>query len=208
MNADLLRSFEPIRSYYLRCYEKSLSAALVDLDKVVVELLLELPKPDEAEPLFKTTRVDIFGTKPDGGHHVREVNVSPRTAGAGLPGFSVPILLEPCVWNGLEIEVEGSSPPADLPGWVARWLDLEDRTFTEALAFQSVIHSFLRPRETPGGYELAFDMGSAPTEALADLLDIVTRDAERIRLGSFTYCEGEDDKPDRHASLGAPGDGP
>ena len=79
----------------------------------------------------------------------------------------------------------GEEPPIyNLIEWVRRWIDVNDARYNESDLFQNVIHNVLPPGVTHGGYELCVDFGSAGTEALDELIEILSQSAKAIVVKS------------------------
>jgi hypothetical protein len=177
--------FEELRAHYMPRFERALSDHRQELTRVVAEVMLELPRPSEPELLHRIYRVDILGQAPDGSKAI-EVNVdqlSPRRA--SLEGFGIPVSLHPAVWNGLEFEVDGDPPPeAGLLAWIAKWIDIDDERYDEGADFQGVIHNCFRPSRSEAGYRISVDFGSAPIEAVHELIDLLAPTARAMRIGS------------------------
>jgi hypothetical protein len=153
--------------------------------------MLEMPRPDEPEILYRIWRMDIMGQTADGPKAI-EVNVDQlRPASGLLNGFGVPIGFHPAVWNGLEFLVEGELPLGHtVLTWIAKWLDINDERYVEDADFQGVIHNCLRPAVTPTGYTTAVDFGSAPVEALREFIAILAPGARSIQMGSGFRAAG------------------
>ena len=177
--------FEDLRAHYMLRFERAVEEVRATMSTVTAEIMLELPRENEPELLYRIMRADIIGTTPDG-PQITEVNVDViEPPSAGLEGFGIPIALRPAVWNGLEFVVDGE-PPADdvLLRWIAEWVDVDDQRYVASETFQGVIHNVLRPRTIASGYWTSVDFGSAPTEAVMQLIDIMRPTARAIEIGS------------------------
>ncbi len=68
-------------------------------------------------------------------------------------------------WNDLNIALDGPLDGRDLAEWFEQWFDPEDAVFDPDTRFSGNIHSL-----TIDGESLAVDLGTAPSDALVDLL--------------------------------------
>jgi len=176
----------PIREYYLNCFRESVVKARSELDQFTTELLMEIPTLKYKEYCYRLYRVDIIGKK-NGESKILEVNVTERQAmkpesfSASHVCFDAPI-----VWNGVEFEVQDSSPdePA-LIEWTSRWMDIFDSKYKKAAEFQEAVHSVTPPTITASGFSISVDFGSAPTSAFDELTEILSRDSRKVSIGSF-----------------------
>lgn len=176
--------FDDLRAHYMSRFERAVEEVRATTSTVAAEVMLEVPSENEPELLYRIMRADILGTTPDG-PQITEVNVDViEPPSADLVGFGIPIALRPAVWNGLEFVVAGE-PPADdlLLGWIAEWVDVDDKRYVASETFQGVIHSVLRPSRIASGYWTSVDFGSAPTEAVTQLIEIMRPTARAIEIG-------------------------
>ncbi len=68
-------------------------------------------------------------------------------------------------WNDVVIATGGPVDPRDLEDWFEDWFDPDDTTFDPDTRFSGNIHSLLIE-----GENLSVDLGTAPVEALIELL--------------------------------------
>lgn len=123
-----------------------------------------------------------------------EVNVDPHAA---FPATSfalqtgLRVLLHPFVWNA--IEFVSHATPSDLSlltRWVNRWLDFGDTKPQDNDGLSGVVHSVTFPVAKDKSWSFSVDFGSAPVEALEELLDTLPRlGITSVSIGSFTYLE-------------------
>lgn len=83
------------------------------------------------------------------------------------------VTMEPFTWDWLPLHVQGLEREALAPllhGWFWQWLDAEDENALGVDGLYGVLH-FLSDLQPAGdGWRAAVDLGSAPAEALEDLL--------------------------------------
>jgi len=159
-------------------------------DSFSPELLIDLPKPDESQECYRLYRVDVVGVR-DGKTVAQETNVQLRDVPSdGQLASSKIRLVNPMVWNGLEFRVADSEiPDAELTNWIRYWLDIDDTRYRDGQRFQSVIHNATRPTIEDSGFALSVDFGSAPTEALDELLRLLCGRSKMVTIGSFTCAD-------------------
>jgi hypothetical protein len=177
--------FDELRAHYMARYERAVAEVRATMSTVAAEIMLEVPNETEPQLLYRIMRADIIGTTTEG-PQITEVNVDVLDPPKGdLAGFGIPITLRPAVWNGLELVVDGE-PPADdvLLRWIAEWVDVDDQRYVASETFQGVVHSVLRPRQIASGYWTSIDFGSAPTEAVVRLIELLRPTARAIEIGS------------------------
>lgn len=81
--------------------------------------------------------------------------------------------LQPFVWDWLSLEIKGLSDTqasTALIAWFLQWFDEEDENESDEAGLQQVVHFMSEPQTRDGGLKLSIDLGSAPAEALEDLL--------------------------------------
>jgi hypothetical protein len=177
--------FHELRAHYMSRFEKALAESRREFTQAAAEVMLDVPRPEEPELLYRIWRMDIMGQTPDGPKAI-EVNVENLIpAASSLDGFGMPITLCPAAWNGLEFVVDGEPPvQAAMLTWIAKWVDIDDERYVAGANFQWVIHNCLRPTVTAAGYWTSVDFGSAPVEAVHEFISILAPGARSIRMGS------------------------
>lgn len=138
----------------------------------VTEAMIERPGASAIE-VFRIMRIDLMAA-PD---RIREVNVSRHS---DFPPFEIRtsgglrVVVEPFVWNGVEVSVGGiRADDAAIAEWALDWIDLDEVSVAKPDGFLGVIHSMLEPRSVGGRVEIAVDFGSAPIEAVLHLFTVL-----------------------------------
>ena len=134
--------------------------------------MFELPR--EAPLAFKLYRVDM-GSNSSSGLKVKEVN--PETHLEFEPfreqsGSGLEVTVFPIAWNGVEFRGNFNSDSTLLEQWALKWLDVEDQNQQDEQGLQGVIHSVTKLEEKDGIAGFSIDFGSAPVEALSELMVI------------------------------------
>jgi hypothetical protein len=93
---------------------------------------------------------------------------------------SAALAIEHLRWDDVLIRHDAREPLERLTDWFGNWFDPEDQRLDQANDLGNVIHSLL---VQPG--MLSLDMGSAATDALWDVLDILEKaGAKTIRISA------------------------
>lgn len=163
---------EQVRAHYLRGYLESLGEFQSSHSPSAPEILLELPR--EAPLGFKLYRVDM-GSNSSSGFKVKEVNLETHLAFEPFRERSaseLEVMVFPIAWNGVEFLGNFTSNTKLLEQWALKWLDVEDQKQQDEHGLQGVIHSVTKLEEKDGLTGFSIDFGSAPVEALSELLVI------------------------------------
>lgn len=98
------------------------------------------------------------------------------------------IEIRPFVWDWVQVSVQGISEKAagsTAKAWFLRWFDTDDTNEADEQGLYGVVHSLGEPKAIDGGSEMTIDLGSAPAEALEDLITrLVQAGAKRMTLSS------------------------
>lgn len=77
----------------------------------------------------------------------------------------------PLHWNGVEIAaVGGKSDLVHLAEWAEKWMDAEEVGRPVEQGLLGAIHSVTVPEPTRDGFSFSVDFGSAPIEAVTELI--------------------------------------
>jgi hypothetical protein len=180
------------RSSYLSHFRSSVER-LSGKDGFVVELLMKPNGRTTPEP-YCLMRVDVIYGTPSAPKIV-------RIAADRLSPGSAPSFLR----NGLEVQVDGFSWESCmlefasekfsielLRPWLIRWLDPNETRKPDSAGLCGVVHDLAWDCEQ-AAWSLRIDLGTAPTTALAELLDVVRASgAESCRF--FCPVAGSDDE--------------
>jgi hypothetical protein len=175
------------RNRYLAHYHAAIAETRSANEPFCTELLLEPGRLDDPEPAFRLYRIDIAIKAVDRTRLV-DANLDPVDLDATLDGFGARIHLRAIAWNDIQLRVHGSDAPMGaIIEWSRRWMDLDERRSEGADGLQGVVRVVARPTpESDGSYVLSVDMGSAPVDALEELLAIVSRGAVHVDVTSTT----------------------
>lgn len=176
------------RDYYLEKFSNYTNS----IDDVIIELLIEMPY-EEPEEIFRLFRYDC-ATKGKEGPNLKEFNadgfLNHKEINFSINGKT--IVLAPIGWNGVDISVDNySSDIIDIVNWATKWLDPQDEKAQDSNNLQGVIHNISKPEKVNEKITFSVDFGSAPTEAVLDLLEILSKDskASLIKLNSNWLTE-------------------
>ena len=167
-----------IRLYYLNKFEEQirwLEASRAESQIIIEPALLNENGEAVAEGFFDAPyRTDIVVIE-DG-----SVTDSIMVDTEGMLGFhpvvftwdeGLKVTLNPCQWNSIEVLFE--KPPGEvqwqrLEEWFSKWF--EETDFASGY-FSGVVHYISDPEEMGKQVIITIDLGSAPVEALENLLD-------------------------------------
>jgi hypothetical protein len=169
---DLLALAAAVRESYLRAFFESLDAFLTRQADAATEVLFESPS-DDALP-FRVQRADMVADL-DGTPQIEQVT---PTAHLGFEPFGVElaehltVAMQPFVWNEVALRANITLPVEPVENWALHWLDLEGQMSPDEHGLLGVIHAVLREDDMDGSTLLTVDFGSAPVDALGQLLDL------------------------------------
>lgn len=89
---------------------------------------------------------------------------------------AIDVSITPCVWNALDIHVDARIDEPFLDAiryWYLEWF--QPRRLTEAPELTGCVHAIKGPIEGMHGACFRIDMGSAPTDAISELLGLFHR---------------------------------
>ncbi len=177
------------RSHYLQQYRAAVARYREEFTPSAPEVTIERTGSNEPRP-YSYYRLDLASgaVSPP---NLTEVNVDPHTRLAPTvfePRPGLRVTLSSFVWNGVEFVAD--APPADpscIASWVEHWLDLNDARPTDADGLAGVVHSVTCPSVDAIGWSFSVDFGSAPVDAVRELLECL-HDAGLgiLRVGSFS----------------------
>jgi len=179
------------RSHYLQHYRAALTRYREEFTPSAAEVTIERTGSKEPRP-YCYYRLDLASgaVSPP---NLTEVNIDPHTSLAPTvfePRPGLRVTLSSFVWNGVEFVAD--APPADpscIASWVEHWLDLNDAKPTDADGLAGVVHSVTSPSVDANGWSFSVDFGSAPVDAVRELLArLHEAGLKTLRVGSF-YLE-------------------
>lgn len=180
------------RDRYLSFFRQGIRQRRAATTTAMPELLL-LPDGNEHLPeLYRLYRMDLIWKTEQDQHKMNEFNLDPLPE---LPPIlettvgQMSVTLFPIVWNALEFRfepIEADWSALDL--WYQKWLNTEDTNFRDADGLCGVVHHAARP-QTEGDYAvIPVDCGSAPVNAVMELLQVLELvGVRRVEVGSFSF---------------------
>ncbi|MES2263740.1 MAG: hypothetical protein V4724_34920 [Pseudomonadota bacterium] len=84
------------------------------------------------------------------------------------------VLIGPFVWDWVQLTIRGlpeQEAASVAKNWFFRWFDPEDTNEANEDGLYGVVHFLGEPKVAANGIEFSIDLGSAPPEALEDLLE-------------------------------------
>ena len=184
---DLLAIATAVRERYLEALLESLAAFADEYDPSAPEVMFELQR-DDALP-YRLYRADMAANNV-GSPVVRDVNPSSYLS---FEPFGIEFeegssaAVRPFVWYDVCLQFNTTMPVEPIEDWSMRWLDMGDHSPKDEHGLQGVIHSIVREDAAGGSTLLVIDFGSAPVEALRELIELAfASGASHVSLYSQT----------------------
>jgi len=182
-----------MRADYMALYRQALSE-LTEKGIMAVEPIVNMGGEDETDETDENkqlpVRIDVvLGTQEDyqlvGIQEDTQPGFEPFSA--EVASLNIEVSVAPFLWHRCDVLMQGSCEDwQPLLEWFAKWMDL-DNSRRDPSGFAGSIHQMSLPAEHPEGTILTIDMGTAPPEAMLELL--VTLDhmgLSSFRLGMYT----------------------
>ena len=181
MSKDPVRAyFAAVRGHYLEAFKKAIDAATAEAGKdgrkVIIEAAAASAEGEAAAADVLPYRLDVVSLGKDG-------SVQPTTVAdphalpwepADLQAGDFLADVETFVWNGCVI-IGRPAPEASkleqLREWFLRWFQREKDHHGEK-PFGGVVHFMSEPSVNEDVLQVQVDLGSAPVDALIDLLEV------------------------------------
>ncbi|MET0637957.1 MAG: hypothetical protein ABWZ25_18135 [Chitinophagaceae bacterium] len=163
--------------------------------KSAIEIMLQITSDQNRNlpEVFQLNRFDMLTVNDAGKYDITEFNLSKDSVWMfdpmRFPFRGIQVEIHPFVWNGCEISCN-DFPQVKYSEWAARWLDMEDSKDVGTDGFQNVIHSVTFPQLKNGKWTTSIDFGSAPPDALMELLEILEKEhVGVVEIHSRTFLE-------------------
>ena len=189
---DLYSILNDGRSHYLEFYRSSIAEYRQRFNPSAPEVWIE-PNGSKAPAPYNYYRLDLASgsVSPP---NLTDLNVDPHAdidpcSFQPVPGVRVTI--STFVWNGVEIRSRTvPNDPLCITPWFEKWFDTRESHATDEDGLSGVIHSVTYPQVTAKGWGFSVDLGSAPLDAVRELM-LVLRDAglTEVEMGSFYLRE-------------------
>ena len=181
---------EKHREYYLNHYGQ----ALTKEKSGAAELLIELNKQgDEPNEVYRMYRFDFMSKEND----------APKPVEFNLDGYlnhetveydvgEQKIIVNPFFWNSIELILDTEVKDLnDYEDWARKWLDLKDKNKIDQNGYSGVIHNISPPEPIQRGTRFLIDLGTAPVDALTELIEIFlnTEGVGTIRIETANISE-------------------
>ena len=190
---ELTELLDKIRSHFVERLLEAIADERAGSDATVVhEPILRNGRGEivRAGPLETPSRIDIVKAKD--GEVIESLNVDTGQMLSFAPfDFTWPsnelsVTIEPFQWNWLQLQTT-AAPAADqwrvMQQWYLKWFGESDPAMDQ---LAGAVHFFDDPRIDGAEIELTIDMGTAPVDALEELLDAAgALGAEAVRIGHF-----------------------
>lgn len=169
---DLLALASAVRERYLEALLQSLATFMDEHSSSASEVMFER-QLDEPLP-YRLYRADM-ASDDDGSPQAAEVNPSTHLS---FEPFGVDFMedvtasVRPFLWSDVGLRTNICLPAEPVEEWAMRWLDVEDQLPKDEHGLQGVIHAIAREDADDGSTLLTIDFGSAPVEALQELIEL------------------------------------
>lgn len=180
-------AFVYARDQWHDSYLKSLAIYKSRYQPSAPEVMFQLS--DNGQPkVFRLYRADMASGATDS-PNFQDVNLPPiPDTGAQhlVLSTGLSVQLHPIHWNGVEFLVDKlPSDAAELEEWCSKWLDLEELGPPNEHGLLGAVHSVTAPESQDGGLCFSVDFGSAPVQAVDELLAVLQRSgASVVRVSS------------------------
>jgi hypothetical protein len=166
---DLAELFDRARNLYFEAFKRFVELHASTCQRGGAEMIFQVPEPSDLYRGF--ARIDFV--KND--ERLEAMWVETDTlltveSGAASVG-SMALRIEALRWDNLVIHHDFFVlPEAEVAAWFERWFDPDDARYDPNAAFGTYVHSLC---VMPG--VISTDLGSAPTEALWQMLELIER---------------------------------
>jgi hypothetical protein len=189
---DLYSVLDAGRSHYLRFYRSALAQYRQRYNPSAPELWIE-PNGSKNPAPYSYYRLDLASgavSPPD----LREVNVDPHAVIEPCtfrPAARMHVSLSTFVWNGIEVRsITVPEDPLCITGWVEKWFDVSESRSPDEEGLAGIIHSVTYPKVGASGWSFAVDFGSAPMDAVRELMLVLSEAGlTELEMGSFYLQE-------------------
>ena len=175
-----------IRNHYLNIYLDAIKSFKAQHDQAEVEALASIDGIKGQPEIFRWRRFDLVShaTQPP-----RLANFRPDTHVSFEPisltwQRKMKVRLEPIAWNDVGSECTGFNlQKSQLEQWAVRWLDPQNQRPVDNHGIGGRIHTVLFPQRKVNRLEFYVDFGSAPIQALQELLQVLMlADTKKVRI--------------------------
>jgi len=171
---NILAVAEQVRQHYLIGLIASFQEYEISHKPSSLEVMFELQRA-VALP-FRLFRADM-ASNVNGEANIQEVNLNSHLSFETFVEesvFGLTVEVQPMHWNDVEVYANAQIESTAFEEWALKWLDLEDKHATSADGLQSVIHSITFHEQEIGCSRVTVDWGSAPLEAIEELLQLLS----------------------------------
>jgi hypothetical protein len=172
---DLLTLAAQVREHYIKALLASFAEFKIAYSPSALEVMFELQRQKSLP--YRLYRADMAANV-NGEAKLQEVNPSTHLSFEPLKldtGSGLVAAVHPVVWNDVGIKTDVRFPDSEIEAWAMQWLDMDDHHDQDENELQGVIHSISRDDTGDEGTELTIDFGSAPVEALNDLISVLRK---------------------------------
>lgn len=184
--------FTAARDRYLAFYRDGIRTKKQQHPSATPELLLLPEGHCDDDELYRLYRMDLVWKNEAQQHKMSEFNLDPLPSLPAMLEGSVgamSVICYPMIWNAVEFRFAPIHTDwISLDRWYRKWLNVDDDNFRDADGLAGVVHHTARPVVEGEQMVLAVDFGSAPPNAVMELLQVLAElGIPRVEVGSFSY---------------------
>ena len=179
--------FADARHIWHRQYLQSLAEYREQYQPSAPEVMFQLS--DNGQPnVFRLYRADMASGAVDP-PNITDVNLA-ALADTGAQVIPLPsrlvVHLHPIRWNCVDFLVDQMlADSGELQQWCSKWLDIDETGPLDEHGLLGAIHSVTAPEPQENGVSFSVDFGSAPVDAVNELLSVLRRlGATVVRISS------------------------
>ena len=175
----MIEIFEKERNRYIDFFKNGIEYLKTSKSQYAVELLIESNDASLCHP-FNLTRLDFIFKDESNIDRINSLQLDTKLLyeSATTTMNTSQVQVCPFLWDNCRFTLEKVSENLLIP-WIEKWIDVQDSRYSE---FSNSIHNCSIIKNADGLFELIVDFGTAPIEAITELIDLLTYDNSSIKI--------------------------